>query len=412
MEVTNQNDCPYQNSVIYKLLCNDSYFYISSTTSTLKNRKCNHITESKKYPEKTVYKHINDIGWENVKIEVILKYPCKSKKELNDKENELIQKEKGNELCLNFESMKKNGKNEVKNENLIEKTGYVYKIECYDNYYYIGSTIDNLNHRLYEHKRCSKKNPERPLYKHINQIGWNYVKIVLLDTIKFKSRDELYKIEDKYIKECIDDKYCLNNNVVERTEEYAKEYQKKYVKENEEHIKDYRKSYNKINSERRSAYTKEYVKQHPEETKEAKKLYYEKNKEEITKKNMEYVEKNKEIVAERKRKWAEKNKERLKEEAKKKRDEKKEEIKERGKKYYEQKKEEILRKNKEYYEKNKEKINEQIKEYREKNKEKYSKQSVCECGGTYTRTREKRHKESKKHQNWEEKNESASSLKG
>jgi hypothetical protein len=308
----------YDNGKIYKLQCNDGHFYIGSTTSLLKYRKRGHVLDSAKYPERKIYNHINKIGWENVKIQLVEDYPCDSRKELIEREDYYIKKEKeiNNQLCLNFNR----------------------------SYVPLEEKKENMKKYYEEHK-------EDIIEKH-----------------------------------------------------------RVYVKENEEHIKDYRKSYNKINSERRSAYTKEYVKQHPEETKETKKLYYEKNKEEITKKNMEYVEKNKEIVAERKRKWAERNKERLKKEAKEKRAEKKEEIKERGKKYFEENKEEILRKNKEYYEKNKDKINEQIKEYREKNKEKYSKQSVCECGGTYTGTREKRHKESKKHQNWEEKNESASSL--
>ncbi len=72
--------------------------------------------------------------------------------------------------------------------------------------------------------------------------------------------------------------------------------------------------------------------------------------------------------------------------------------------YGEQNKEKILAYQKEYNENNKEKIAKRRKEYREKNKEaikeKKSEVIECECGSSYTKSHESRHKKSAKHQNF------------
>ena len=69
----------YQNGKIYKLVCNDGYYYIGSTTQELNNRLNNHIYLSKSCVNK-VYHYINFIGWDNVTITLIENYSCNSKK--------------------------------------------------------------------------------------------------------------------------------------------------------------------------------------------------------------------------------------------------------------------------------------------------------------------------------------------
>lgn len=91
----------YKNGKIYKLQINDGNFYIGSTKTDLRKRLYNHKTYSKTSLEQNVYKHIGE-NWENVKIILIENFPCNSRQELLKKENEYIQKEIKNDLCLNI----------------------------------------------------------------------------------------------------------------------------------------------------------------------------------------------------------------------------------------------------------------------------------------------------------------------
>lgn len=90
----------YKNGKIYKLECDDGYFYYGSTTTELRKRLYRHKLTSDKQPYR-IYQHINTIGWDKVKILLVENFPCETKKELIQKENEYILLNKHNNLCLN-----------------------------------------------------------------------------------------------------------------------------------------------------------------------------------------------------------------------------------------------------------------------------------------------------------------------
>ena len=54
----------YNNSKVYKLINDvDDYYYVgSSACNSLSKRLWEHKAKSKKYPERKVYKHFNNIG--------------------------------------------------------------------------------------------------------------------------------------------------------------------------------------------------------------------------------------------------------------------------------------------------------------------------------------------------------------
>ncbi len=77
----------YENGKIYKLVNNcDECFYVGSTTQILHRRLGYHKVAAKKRPECSLYFHLNNIGWKNVKIILIEYYPCKNKEELDARE--------------------------------------------------------------------------------------------------------------------------------------------------------------------------------------------------------------------------------------------------------------------------------------------------------------------------------------
>lgn len=85
----------YQNGKIYKLVNNvDDNIYIGSTCSPLHQRLSKHKHSSKVHPYRNVYKHINEVGWENTQIILIEKYPCNDIDELLQRERYWIDKHK------------------------------------------------------------------------------------------------------------------------------------------------------------------------------------------------------------------------------------------------------------------------------------------------------------------------------
>jgi len=154
--------------------------------------------------------------------------------------------------------------------------GKIYKLQCSDGRFYIGSTINNLNTRLYHHKTASK-NKLTPLYSHIQSIGWENVEIVLLENFNCRNRTELRRRENEIIEREKENQLCLNKNkaIVEQ-------------KDKETYTKEYHKSYNNNNKEYISAQRKEYRNNNKEAIREKAREYYQKNKERISIQQKEY----------------------------------------------------------------------------------------------------------------------------
>lgn len=89
----------YEKSKIYKLECDDGYYYIGSTCDTLKRRFSNHKHSRDSSPKN---RYFNNIGWDKVRITLIEDFPCENKQQLNTRENTIICENKNNQFCLNY----------------------------------------------------------------------------------------------------------------------------------------------------------------------------------------------------------------------------------------------------------------------------------------------------------------------
>jgi hypothetical protein len=90
----------YSRSRVYKLQHDDGHFYIGSTCNELRVRLANHKHDSIKNPTQPVYRYIAG-NWENVRIILVEDVNCNNKDELRRAENNHIQRELSNPLCLN-----------------------------------------------------------------------------------------------------------------------------------------------------------------------------------------------------------------------------------------------------------------------------------------------------------------------
>lgn len=83
----------YEHGKIYKLVNDiDDDIYVGSTHHPLVKRLSLHRSHAKgKRRNCKVYGHLNEVGLENVRIELIEEYPCTCRKELEDRERYWIE---------------------------------------------------------------------------------------------------------------------------------------------------------------------------------------------------------------------------------------------------------------------------------------------------------------------------------
>jgi hypothetical protein len=131
---------------------------------------------------------------------------------------------------------------------------------------------------LYKHKNKSKKEPERKVYKHIINLGWENVKIILIEEFQCKNKDELRRREQEEIDKYKTDEKCLN---------YSNAFGV-----DAERIKKCQKRYHEAHREERLSQMKAYHESNREEHLSQMKIYYKANRDEINKKRREkYAEK-------------------------------------------------------------------------------------------------------------------------
>jgi len=77
--------------------------------------------------------------------------------------------------------------------------GKIYKlVNSVDDKIYVGSTCCVLSKRLYGHKKTAKEIPHHS-HRHFNKIGWDKVRIILIENVSVETKDELIMREQHYI---------------------------------------------------------------------------------------------------------------------------------------------------------------------------------------------------------------------
>jgi hypothetical protein len=109
--------------------------------------------------------------------------------------------------------------------------GKIYKlVSDHDEQFYVGSTIPKLCQRKTQHV-CKSKNPKemgRLVYQHFDAIGWQNVRIILIETYPCNSVEELVK-RQRYWYESL--KPTLNSRFPQMDKQ---EYAGRYRQENRE----------------------------------------------------------------------------------------------------------------------------------------------------------------------------------
>ena len=118
----------------------------------------------------------------------------------------------------------------------------IYKLyEVTNGYFYIGSTCSTLSKMLSEHKHVAIRQPETKVYKCFNSIGWNNVKIILMEEHYLENRDQQLREENRVIMMYLHEDKCLNSIRPWFTEEEKLEMSKARQQRTAIHQKEYYK---------------------------------------------------------------------------------------------------------------------------------------------------------------------------
>lgn len=243
------------------------------------------------------------------------------------------------------------------------KNGKIYKlINGVDDEIYVGSTIMTIGSRFSHHKSSVSIYPDRPVYKHIRDIGVEYFTCVLVEKYPCENYRELQKREE-YWK--IKLSASLNGQKCYQTTEQLAAYKRQWEKENKV----------ALTGKRRARNAKYYN--------DVRKKKYAENKDEINAKRREiaateefkakakvYNENRKDKSA----KWQRENKDR------------------RNAQKRERRKQNPEKTAKEYA-----KHNEYMKTNKEVLKAKRAEKFDCTCGGTYSHGNKANHMKTKRH---------------
>lgn len=237
----------YKNASIYAIRSHQTDdIYIGSTCNDIKTRFRSHKGAYKSWLKGAYayYASFELLQYDDAYVELIEKYPCNDKRELEKREGEIIRE----------------------TENCINKVVAGRTRKEYYNY----------------HKENNTK-----IYQKILQQTREYKK-KRYDNQTDEEKKEYYEEHKDIILKKAKEKYKNNySNIIKKIKEYQEE--------NKEKIKEYQKKYHKKNREK----AKEYE-QRPE-VKERRKEYREKNKEERNQKLRKYYQENKEKIKEKRK---------------------------------------------------------------------------------------------------------------
>ena len=111
--------------------------------------------------------------------------------------------------------------------------GILYRFECRQTgKFYIGSTTQDIKKRLKNHKSKAKEEHRRntPLYSHVNSVGWDSMKIIIVAEREIESISQLLQFEKDEVMKYITSILCLNHNRPLRTEEEKRQQDVDYGK--------------------------------------------------------------------------------------------------------------------------------------------------------------------------------------
>ena len=138
------------------------------------------------------------------------------------------------------------------------ENGKIYKlVNDVNDKFYVGSTVNSLAKRKYWHKSKGKMVPRvKAIY---DEIGWNQLKIVLVESYPCDSNDELRQRERYWYDELKPDLNMIRPWVgIDEAKHEKKQLKKQYYENNVDTIKQLKKQYRENNKDKINDKAKQY----------------------------------------------------------------------------------------------------------------------------------------------------------
>jgi hypothetical protein len=197
------------------------------------------------------------------------------------------------------------------------KNGKIYRlVNNVDDEFYVGSTCTTLTKRLSSHKAKIKKPNNQQVYKHLNNIGWEHVSIVLVEEYPCDNKMELERREREVIETL---KPSLNKNIPTRTiqEWYVENADKvcekvtKYRAQNADKVRERKAKYRANNADKVREKRAKYNAENADKVRERKARYYAENADKVRESVAKYRAENADKVRERNAKYYAENREKI-----------------------------------------------------------------------------------------------------
>jgi hypothetical protein len=155
------------------------------------------------------------------------------------------------------------------------KQGMIYTIRNIkdDKMIYVGSTINNLSKRFYNHKEACKRGKGVSLYSYIENNDWTDYYIELYEAYPCNNKKELNRREGEVIREI----GTINKCIAGRTK-------KEWTEDNADKIKEKIKKWREENADKEKERYKKYCQDNIDKEKERHKKYYKDNIDKINEK--------------------------------------------------------------------------------------------------------------------------------
>ena len=147
--------------------------------------------------------------------------------------------------------------------------------------FYIGSSTNILSKRLAKHKQDSKIFQDRTVYKIFNEIGWENVKIVLIEEHYLENKEQQLREEDRVLQMFLDDEKCLNSlRPLVPLDEQLRRKKERYYEDHEKKL-NRMKVYRKEHIEKLKLQVKEHYQEHKQEALDYQEKYRNENRQKM-----------------------------------------------------------------------------------------------------------------------------------
>lgn len=158
----------YARGKIYKLTDGVRTYVGSTTEKTLAHRKAQHVSKSKQYPDRKLYKYMAEVGWDSMFMVLLEEFACETKDQLRAREQFWADQLQADLNAYRVQLTDEQRAEAFRQRYLANKAAYLERIRNYKN-----ANIDKIkayNSAPMSCNVCGKTMQRQSLYGHVRRV--------------------------------------------------------------------------------------------------------------------------------------------------------------------------------------------------------------------------------------------------